>query len=228
MSTLRKIKKFFSVKEVPLQDKSVDVFKTIIEEMPWQEVLAFKEKFVPREGDPWEWHDRELSSLLRKRLFRLELPVFYFGEEDKKQVLWVNQNASSRAIKDLVAREMTSEDSPKFVVEECGKVRGFALSPTLIVVGCALVYAAPEKIIEQAKMLGVFLPTKEDASLIGQNQAKLNYMMQKVGVPSLAKVSSFLLASDTKNSWDFPIWILSCARNSSIEWDDMTFLLAKM
>ena len=227
MSTLQKIKKIFSVREVPLQNKPVDVFRAAIEEMSWQKVLEFKENFIPRGNDPWAWHDRELSSLLWRRLFRLEQPVFHF-DNDKDQIFKVASGLSRREIKDLIAREMTPAEAPKFVVEDSGKVRGFALAPTLVVVGCVPICTTPEKIIKNAGKLGVHLPTEEDAILIDKNREKLNQMMLRVGVPSLVNVSSFLLASSARNNWDFPVWILSCARKSSIEWDDMTFLLAKM
>ena len=215
-------------KKVPLMAAPVDVCKQVLEEMSWREVLHCRGQFLPRNYKPWAIHDKILEHIFWERLFRLELPVLNFSEEDKKQVLWVNQGAESQEIRDLVACEMNTDDDPKLVAEYDGKLRGFALSPSFIVVGCTATFAFPGTILEYVSKWGVRLPTEEDAALLMKKWHELQALMQKAGVPSLRGVVIFLLSPAYQKGKRYLCWLTAYTTPYYVESETAVFLLAKL
>ena len=215
-------------KKVPLMDAPVDVCKQVLEEMSWREVLHCRGQFLPRNYKPWAIHDKILEHIFWERLFRLELPILNLSEEDRKQVLWVNQGASSQEIKDLVACEMSADDDPKFVAEYGGKLRGFALSPDFIVVGCTATFAFPSTILEYISKWGVRLPTQKDAALFMKKWHELQGMMQKVGVPDLRGVEIFLLSPPYQSGKGYLCWLTGYTTPYYVGSEAAVFLLAKL
>ena len=225
---LEEIKISLNGKEIPLIDAPIDVCKTEIEKMSWQEAQHYSGRFLPRAYGEWAIHDKILEHLFWERLFRLELPILHLQEEDKKDVLWVDQGASSQKIKDLVACEMNADDDPKLVVEYEGKLRGFALSPSFIVVGCTATFAFPGIIRKCVAKWNVQLPTEEDAALLMKKWHKLQDMMQKVGVPDLRGVEIFLLSLSYQRGKGYLCWLTGYTTPYYVESETAVFLLAKL
>lgn len=225
---LHEIKVQFDGKEIPFQNAPVDVCKKVLEEMSWQGAMRCRAHFLPRVYQPWAIHDKLLEHIFWERLFRLELPVLNFSEEDKKQVLWVNQGAESQEIRDLVACEMNADDDPKFVVEYGGKLRGFALSPDFIVVGCTATFAFPSTILKCISQWDVQLPTEEDAALLMKKWHELQDMMQKTGVPDLRGVEIFLLSPSYQKGKGYLCWLTAYTIPYYVGSETAVFLLAKL
>ena len=225
---LEEIRVKWGEEEVPLRDAPIDLCKMEIEKMSWREVLRCRGQFMPRVYRPWAIHDKVLEHIFWERLFRLELPILNLGEEDRKQVLWVNQGASSQEIRDSVACEMNADDDPKLVAEYDGKLRGFALSPSLIVVGCTATFASPRTVLEYVSKWGVRLPTEEDAALFMKKWHELRDMMQKVGVPDLRGVEIFLLSPSYQRGKGYLCWLTGYTTPYYVGSETAVFLLAKL
>ena len=225
---LEEIRVKWGEEEVPLRDAPIDLCKSEIEKMSWREALRCRGQFMPRVYRPWAIHDKILEHIFWERLFRLELPILNLSEEDRKQVLWVNQGASSQEIRDLVACEMNADDDPKLVVEYDGKLRGFALSPSLIVVGRTVTFACPGTIWKYVSKWNVQLPTEDDATLLMRRWNKLQGLMQKVGVPDLQEMDNFLLSSPYLKGKGYHIWLTKYATLYHAGGETPVFLLAKL
>lgn len=209
-------------------DDGLGVWQKRIEALPWQEVLEIMGRFVPRAYEPWRQHDDELWRLFRQRLLRIEQPLFrpdlrlYGG-----RLLRVEDGSSNDYIKEEAALHLTQFDEPRFVVEDCGRLRGFALSPQLVIAGTAAVSSFPETVEKKAREFGYFLLTEADAVCVEKHWKTLCRMMTMAGVPSLQGVNHFQLQAEPAYS-DYPVWhhVRRCV--SFIEDDDYSVFLAKL
>lgn len=209
-------------------DDGLSVWQKRIEEMPWQEAQKIMSGFSPRAYEPWRQHDDELWKLLWQRLFCIEQPVFqpdlmsYGG-----MLLRVEDGSSNDYIKEEAELHLRPFEKPRFVVEDCGRLRGFALSPQLVIAGVTAVSAFPAAVEKKAQEFGYSLLTEADAVCLEKHWDALCRMMAMAGVPSLQGINAFQLRSADSYP-DYPVWHHMRRCFSFIEDDDCSVLLAKL
>lgn len=192
--------------------------------MSWQEALKVRNNFVPRAYEPWKRHDEELWNLLWQRLFRIEQPYLTLYDE---MLLRVKDGSSNDYIKEEAALHLTQFDKPRFVMEDCGRLRGFALSPQLVIAGITSVSAFSHAVEKKAREFGYSLLTKADALCLEKHWDTLCRMMSMAGVPSLQGITAFQLQAENAYD-DYPVWHHMEKRSFCVEFDDCSRLLARL
>ena len=102
-------------------------------------------------------------------------------------IIEVENGVERETIKDVVSSMPVSV--PMYVVERCGKFRGFALTPQLILAGVTATAFFPYAVLEMAGEMNVSLLTREETRVVEKNLQCLLSMMSKVDVPYLTKMS---------------------------------------
>ena len=164
----RNVKNSSEKQKIPHEDASLKKWQDFADRCDWKRVAEAQAKFIPRAYEPYVQHDDEVWRILHKRLLQFELPVLMssFIQENVERFIFVEDGASFSRIKDEVYHFHVAICSPRFVVEECGKLRGFALSGELVIVGVALAGTHPENVEKLIQGQGLQLLTREDSKCV--------------------------------------------------------------
>lgn len=212
-------------------DDSLSVWKERLAKMSWQDAMELWRKYVPRGYKPWMQHDEELWQMFCARLFRIEQPVLKPDFDSWGHILFQVADGSSNAkIKEAVALGLMDEDGPKIVMEACGRLRGFALSPQLVIAGVTATSAFPRTVLRQARIFQYSLLTEEDVVCVETHWEELESMMALTGVPTIRRLNYFQLQPESKSEWNdaYPVWDHRLKKSYCIEHDDYAVLLAKL
>ena len=228
----RNVKNSSEKQKIPHEDASLKKWQDFADRCDWKRVAEARAKFIPRAYEPYVQHDDEVWWILYRRLLQFELPVLTssFIQENVERFIFVEDGASFSRIKDEVYHFHVAICSPRFVVEECGKLRGFALSGELVIVGVALAGTHPENVEKLIQGQGLQLLTREDSKCVEANLPTLIKMMKEVEVPSLEGMAEWMIAQPENQAADmYEIYDLRHPeRIGHIEDDDTTCLLGKL
>ena len=131
--------------------------------------------------------DRDVCNMLYERLYQIEYPIISDNivEANKDKIIWVSENSSDDQIKEEVARVWAQKKCTCFVLEKTKKLKGFALSETLIICGISATWVFPQVAFEKCTEWSKKLLTKEDSVLLEKEIKTLNSMMEEIDVPSI-------------------------------------------
>lgn len=207
-------------------DDPLDVWRERLEKMSWQEALEYRCKFVPRGYWPWEEHDQVLWEVLSERLFRIEQPIFRPDlSAYAHKLLVVANGCSDEKIKKFVEHGLVDAE-PKIVIELCGRLRGFALSPQLVIAGITAVSSFPRDVLRKVRNSPYSLLTEADAVCVQAHWDELEHLMSWAGVPGIQGLNYFLLQGE--GDFEYPVWSHELKSVSFMEHDDYSALLAKL
>lgn len=215
---------------VPQKDDSVECWQAFAEKVGWREVYDVHRSFVPRAYGPYADHDMAVCNLLSERLFRMEQPILSpaFLGSLSADIIEVENGADNEAVKAVVSSKSVSV--PMYVVERCGKLRGFALAPQLILAGVTATAFRPYWVLKMAEKMNVSLLSREETEVVEKNLQRLLGMMSKVGVPRLHEKEWMLLPSeDDVRAGSYETYNLRHSKRLGyLEHDDFSVLVAKL
>lgn len=216
------MKRFLQKLDLPIAELS-----KIIDEMSWPRAKRIYLAFSPREDYVSDEHDNEVSELLYRRMCRIEQPKF--KPNDESRVIRVANKATNDEVKRIVAEQMKDGDAPKFVLENNGKLRGFAVSDSLIIAGVAGEVEEAFEIEIRALEANLQLLSHDDFRVVEKCWADLSAMMAEAKVPDLEIADMFLMATPfDEGRVSYPAWSHDRQRVSQIDWDDCAWLMAKL
>lgn len=216
------MKRFLQQLDLPMAELS-----KIIDGMSWPRARKIYLAFTPREDYVSDEHDEEVAELLYKRMCRIEQPKF--KPHDESRVIRVANQATDDEVKRIVAEQMNDGDAPKFVLENNGKLRGFAVSDSLIIVGVAGEMEEAYEIEMRAQEANLRLLSGNDFMVVEKWWNDLSAMMTEAKVPDLEEADRFLLAT-TPNvlHYTYPTWLHDEQRSSRVDWNSYAWLMAKL
>lgn len=175
-------KKSEIAKKMPSKADSLSDWEKFINTHHWKEVMYVCAKFIPEYGSE---KDNKIWGLLCDRLTQIEQPIVSpeFIYKNSGKIIWVEENLSAQEVKNLVARYDVQIKYPCFVIETSGKLRGFALSPNLVVAGFSATSTYPILAIKKVKSSRLAFLTKKDSEAVEECFVELNNMMVDAGVP---------------------------------------------
>lgn len=215
---------------VPQRDDSVECWQVFAEKAGWREVYDVRRSFVPRAYGPYADHDMAVCDLLSERLFRMEQPILSpeFLASQATNIIEVENGADRETIKDVVSSMPVSV--PMYVIERCGRFRGFALTPQLILAGVTATAFRPYVVLEMAEEMNVSLLTREETGVVEKNLQCLLDMMSKIDVPLLYEKEWMLLPDENGvRAGSFETYNLRHSKRFGfLEHDDFSVLVAKL
>lgn len=213
----------------PRRDDSLEMWRNFTVKAGWRKVAQVKERFVPFAFGEEAVHDNKIVELLSDRLTQVEQTVFTenFLRNNSSRVIFVDDGAPNGRVKEIV--KIYYNGNVKFVVEESGKLRGFALSQDLILVGRVWVKVTPQYALSLVERQGVRLLNREDSAVVEKNLPSLVKMMEEAEVPTLRDVLLWLLenAKDCKDMFDC-YDLRHGKRLGSAEADDLVVVVCKL
>jgi len=216
----------------PHRDDPIEIWQMFVENVNWQDVYDVRVKFIPRAYGSYAKHDDAILDLLWRRLFRMEQPVMRSGfwASQAGNVIEVENDAAAMSIKAVVSSVNIPFSAPKYVVERCGKLRGFAVSPQLILAGVTAISSFPYAVIAAAEKMKVKLLTREESQVVEENLSRLTDMMGDVGVPLLNRNEWMLQPTqeDVRIGSYETYNLRHPKRFGYLEHDDFSVLLAKL
>lgn len=213
----------------PRRDDSLEKWKDFTLKAGWRKVAQVKERFIPIAFGDEAIHDNKIVRMLSERLVQVEQPVFTerFLRNNSDRIIFVEDGAPSDRVKEVV--RIYFNGNIKFVVEEDGKLRGFALTQDLILAGRAWLKITPQYALEQAKKQSLHFLSREDSAIVERNLAVLIKMMGEAEVPTLRDVMSWMVAcadncADMYDCYD----LRHGKRLGSAELDDLVIMVCKL
>ncbi len=214
---------------VPGTNAPVKDWQKFVDNNDWQIVYNVWSDFRLRGYEPYVMHDKQVERLLWNRLFRIEQPVLNgsFLKRCFRQIIFVENGADNAEIKNVVRQEYMM-GAPQYVVEKNGKLRGFCLSPDLIIVGITPVLLPVGEMQQEVGKRNLFLTNQDDALRITLCRDKLSKMMKKAGVPSFNGVYCWMIETDPERDKEFQIWRPDAEQSFWVGNSDFSPMLAKL
>lgn len=213
---------------IPGNNAPVEEWQNFVDNNEWPIVYKARNNFRPRGYEPYTEHDKAVENLLWKRLFRIEQPVLSRGflKRHCRQIILVDCDADSGTIKENARQSYMG--APQYVVEKNGKLRGFCLSPELIIAGITPVLLPVGKMQQEVGKRNLFLTNQDDALRITLCRDKLNKMMKKTGVPSFSGVYCWMIKTGLESDRGFLIWRPDAEQSFWVGNSDFSPMLAKL
>lgn len=182
----------FKRKEIPDRNAPISEWEEFVATNDWEQIHAVFMKFVPMVNDE---QDHKIWTLLHSHLCKIESPFLssHFIKYYEKEIITVEQNCSIEQIKNAVEELWPKISAPCFVIKTNGELVGFALSPSLIIVGVTPVACSAKNALANADCWDKKLLTKEDCVVLEKNFSHLNLLMRCAQVPHI-NCSDWLIA----------------------------------
>lgn len=193
----------------------------------WHVVYEAWVNWVERGYEPNIDHDMMIETLLCRRLRQIEQPVLSEGfmERFSEQIISVADKASSDEVRKTVRERYAG--SLCYVVEQSGRLRGFALSSELIIVGITPLALFAGDILPLAENMNLRLTDESDTECIMKCRSRLNEMMENVDVPGFDGVFCWLV--ETKADGEgFVAWYPYAGRFLCVDGYDSSRMLVKI
>mgnify|MGYP003210302589 FL=1 len=183
---------------IPGRNDAIEKWRFFANTAHWKQVYDAWADWMYRGYKPYIEHDEKVGELLESRLLGIEQPILppAWLLLHANRLIEVECGADVQRVKEAVRLKYCG--APCFVVEQNGRLRGFALSDKLIIAGVSSVSFGLAEVQRKMEKTGMSFLSREDSHCLEKHIGLVNQMMEAAGVPTLATMFRWI----TKNAAD--------------------------
>ena len=171
---------------IPGRNDAIEKWRFFANTAHWKQVYDAWADWMYRGYKPYIEHDEKVGELLESRLLGIEQPILppAWLLLHANRLIEVECGADVQRVKEAVRLKYCG--APCFVVEQNGRLRGFALSDKLIIAGVSSVSFGLAEVQRKMEKTGMSFLSREDSHCLEKHIGLVNQMMEAADVPTLA------------------------------------------